>query len=116
MTIYQSGFEYLAITEGRTKVVITPDRENHGVWFVDHTASHSRARLKRTTMTTKELRAAVGIIDRRVKIKSYLPGKFIRNKNSVIISPERNGSEIPVNSEVRQAVKKLLTNTRKTLN
>jgi len=110
MKINRTGFERLALTSGRTEIVITPDRENKNMWFVDYTTRRGQIRPNRVTLTTTELKAAVGITDMRVKkIGEYMPDKFFRDENIVVIPPRKGGARITIDSKVRDAVRHLLT-------
>ena len=117
MKINQSGFERLALTSKRTEVVITPDRENSRTWFIDYTKNRGKKPCSRISMTSTQLKAAIGIADLRLKKNiEYLPGKFFRDENTVIIPPTKDGIKIAVTKEVKEAVQKLLTSNRRALN
>lgn len=114
MKINQAGFERLALTSGRTEIVITPDRENTQTWFLDYTTNRGKKRPSRITLTTTELKAAVGITDMRVKkIGDFIPEKFFRDENIVVIPPRKGGARITVDNKVRDAVKNLLAASRR---
>lgn len=104
------GLDCLILTSKKEKVMIAPDRENHNAWFVDYTEDHGQVPYKRVTLTSKELRYAFGVSDRRVKhIMNPAPGKYSRYGNFVNV-PDKEGIMILTgiaNPAITSAVKKL---------
>lgn len=103
------GFECLTlITSSRKEEVkITIDRENRDSWFVDYTRDRRRIPHKRVTLSSKELRHAFGVFDRRVKhVEDTVAGKYLRRGKTLNV-PNTGGVLIRITPEIASVVREL---------